>query len=169
MYSSDAATYRCRADEYAEFSKQWIKNPPPAASRPEEYRRQCNGKQHNEKLINTTYQLVDATEITDVGPAEKFAGGNIEDFLPYMQRNNLRFSPATKGPNRTAYYQVFNLMVRYYLDLKAVTNAEREIDREIERIDRIEENAIEAALAAQPVINLIGVEDIRLIQELIVP
>ncbi len=153
--------------DYAQFSKQWIKNPPPVASRPEEYRRLCNGKRHIEKLINTTYQLVDATEIADVAPVEKFQEGNIEDFLAYMQRNNLQFSPATKGPSRTAYYQVFNLMVRYYLDLKAVTNAEREIDREIERIDRIEEKAIGDALASQPIINLVEPADVKVIEDLI--
>jgi hypothetical protein len=63
--------------------------------------------------------------------------------------------------------QVFNLMVRYYLDLKAVTNAEREIDREIERIDRIEEKAIGDALASQPVINLVAPADVKVIEDLI--
>ena len=153
--------------DYAEYTKQWIKNPPPRASRPAEYQRLCYGKRHIEKLITSTYQVVEARGIEEVAPAAQFAGGNIEDFVAYMQVNNLRFSPPSKTTDRRAYYTVFNQMLRYYLDLKAVTNAEREIDEEIARLDQIDARAVATALDHRPVVNVVAPVDVKFIQDLV--
>ena len=129
------------------------------ASRAESYRRLCNGQRHVEKLIAAVYQVLEASNITDVTPAEKFAEGNIEDFLAYMHRNNLRFAPPTKGTDRSAYHQVFDLMARYYLDIKAVTKAQEEIENEIARLDQIDQNAVEAALTDKADIDPLSIEE----------
>ncbi len=154
--------------DYASYFREWTRNPRVSAKGAQEYHRLCNGKRHIEKLIAAIYQVTEATTIEDVTPTEKFAGGNIEDFLAYMHRNNLLFNTPTKNTDRKAYYQVFDLMVRYYLDLKAVSNAQLEIEREIQRIDRIDEDAIAAALDQDAVVvNLISKDDRNDLQKLI--
>ena len=57
-----------------------------------------------------------------------------------MHRNNLRFAAAT-GQDRGAYHLVFDMMVRYYLDVKAAAvggttgNGDRSIEANEPRSD----------------------------------
>jgi hypothetical protein len=153
--------------DFAAYFKQWVQNPPPAAARPAEYQRLCFGKRHIEKLITSVYQVSDASSLEDVGPATKFPGGNVEELLAYFQANNLRFAPPSKPTDRSAYHTVFRQMVRYYLDLKAVANAEKEIDEEIGRLDRIDDQTVATALDHRAVVNVIDSDDEKLIRDLV--
>ena len=112
----------------------------------QELHRLHDADRHIKNLVATVYQIVEATSYQDIMPAEKFEGGNIEDLVAYMQRNNLEFPTPTKATDRTAYYRVFNMLVSYYLDIKAITNLEENLDYEIDKLKSANREASDVAL-----------------------
>jgi hypothetical protein len=141
---ADADLRSAVAELNAEFSKyraDWIRNDYRSGL---EYRRICEGTQHIRKLVLSAYQLVEFTSYQSVR-LEPFPGGNIEDYLAYFHAHNLRFAPASPN-HRSAYYRVFNMMVRYYLDQKAAANLERQLNTEISQLKAIDKSAIDVAL-----------------------
>lgn len=103
------------------------------------------GQRHIEQLIAAVYQIVEATSYQDVVQGESFTGGDIEEFLSYMYMNNLKLAPA-KANDRDAYGRVFDMMVRYYLDINAVVKLERYLEQEIGQLNQINREAIDVAL-----------------------
>jgi hypothetical protein len=87
------------------------------------------GKEHIKKLVICAGQPVELSGY-QVMAQESFSGGNVEDYLALFQRNNLHFAAA--APNhRGAYYEVFNMMVLYYLDQTAVAELDQQLSVEI--------------------------------------
>lgn len=130
--------------EFAEYRIEWVKSPAEAGkSRALEYRRICDGRRHIERLIGSVYQVLESSGQSV--PVERFEGGNIEDLLAYMHTSNLRFAPAT-GTDRSAYHQVFEMMVRYYLDVKAAAQLEERLENEIGYLKERNQEATDAAL-----------------------
>jgi hypothetical protein len=104
-----------------------------------EYNRISQGKEHIKKLVICAGQLVELSGY-QIMAQELFNGGNVEDYLAYFQRNNLRFAPA--APNhRGAYYKVFNMMVRYYLDQKAAAKLDQQLSTEIADLKSVDKDA----------------------------
>lgn len=119
--------------DFQQHRKEWIQSPPSSGeSRSHKYRDLCNAERHVNKLVCTVYQVVEASSMNDVMPSEEFKPGNIEAFLAYMQRHNIEFAAPSNAIDRKSYYQVFNMMVRYYLDLAAASRAEELLEKEID-------------------------------------
>ena len=129
---------------FAEYRAEWVKDSQPGGNRPMEYRRLCEGKRHIEKLAVGAYQLVEMSR-RQLARRESFMGGTIEDYMAYFERNNLRSAPATAA-NRSAYHQVFDMMVRYYLDQKMAANLQQSLDQELSELKHNDQAAIDAAL-----------------------
>lgn len=154
IFSSTAVSTEVDADlrtavadlntDFAAFRSDWVESDHPGVDRAAEYRRICDGARHIQKLVTGAYQL---SELTPAQAAYRasFPGGSIEEYLAYLQRNNLRFAAAAP-PHRSAYYKVFGMMVRYFLDEKMALNLERDLDGELSHLQRNDQHAIEAAL-----------------------
>lgn len=110
-----------------------------------EYRRITEGQKHIDKLISSVYAIVEASSLNDVLPATMFDGGNIEDFLSYMHSNNLQFAPPSNAVDRKAYFRVFDMMVRYYLDINSAVKAEEHLNQEIVQLKKINRESTEVA------------------------
>ncbi len=130
--------------DFATYRANWIREEMHRENWGLEYRRICDGTQHIQKLVMAAYQLVELGDSRQLG-REQFNGGNIEDLLAYFQRHNLRFAAA--GPaHRSAYYKLFNMMVRYYLDEKEAINLERQLNSEISQLKAIDKDAVNMVL-----------------------
>jgi hypothetical protein len=132
--------------EFNAYKRDWVANFRDAGkSRAEEYQRIWDARRHIQKLITSVYQVVSARQYEDVAPAEPFHGGNIEEFLAYLHRNNTEFAPAA-GTDREAYHRLFDMMVRYYLDIKAMTSLEDRLESEVAGLKQTNQEAIDLAL-----------------------
>ena len=72
----------------------------------------------SEVLVAGAYRFVEGFSLGDV-TFEKFEGGNIEDLLAYMHRNNLEFIRSDVN-GESAYFMLFDMLTRYYVDLYAL-------------------------------------------------
>lgn len=116
----------------------------------EEFRRFRDSGNLIKQLIATVYQIIEAKNLQDIAPTEEFRGGNIEELLAYMHRNNLKFAAPTKGTDRQAYYRIFDMMARYYLDLKAIANLEEQLEYDVDRLKETNRQATDVALGLAP-------------------
>ncbi|CAL1125396.1 unnamed protein product [Cladocopium goreaui] len=133
--------------DFQQYRKEWIQSPPSSGeSRSHKYRDLCNAERHINKLVCTVYQVVEASGMKDVMPSEEFKPGNIEAFLAYMQRHNIEFAAPSNAIDRKAYYQVFNMMVRYYLDLAAAAKAEELLEEEIDYLKETDKELTDVVL-----------------------
>ncbi len=133
--------------DFTEFRQQWTRELRKVDNEPAQtYRRICDAHRHIEQLVSAVNYVVEASTRADLGPAEPFPGGNVEELLSYMHRNNLRFAAATNVTDRGAYHQVFDRIVRYYLDLNAVNQAQELIEKEIEDLQAMDREAIDVLL-----------------------
>ena len=92
------------------------------------------------------YAVAAATHSYDLQDRPAYHAGNIEEFLAYMSENGLEFGPALREADRNAYHQAFDMMVRYYLDMKYVANLQRDLEIEIEVEQDTRREAIDVAL-----------------------
>ncbi|HEX7376724.1 MAG TPA: hypothetical protein VF278_06405 [Pirellulales bacterium] len=76
---------------------------------------------HLKMLATGAKRLVEAQRREDV-ILDEFNGGNIEDLLAFMYRNNLHFHESDKNGEPT-YRFVFELLAKYYTDLCAMQQA----------------------------------------------
>jgi hypothetical protein len=139
------AVARLNAD-FADYRKKWVHGDDTAGTRSFEYRRLCDGTRHIQKLIASVYQVLEARSLRDLPTREVFPGGNVEAFLSFLQRNNLQFGPAAKGTDRKAYYRIFDMMVRYYLDFNAAVKLEQFLEQEVILQKQISRDALDVAL-----------------------
>jgi hypothetical protein len=130
--------------EFAKYRRERVGGDHAGGVWPLEYRRICDGSSHIKKLVLGIYQLAELTS-DQVIRREPFDGGTIEDYMAYLQRHNLRFAPAAPA-HRSAYYKVFGMMVRYYLDEKMAVNLEQQLDKELADLKQTNQAAIDAAL-----------------------
>lgn len=72
----------------------------------------------SELLAAGAYRLIEGFSLGDV-TFEKFNEGNIEQLLAFMYRNNLTFAEADAN-GESAYFIMFEMMARYYVDLHAL-------------------------------------------------
>jgi hypothetical protein len=138
-----AAIAALRTD-FADYRGEWIRTQHVSVDGGLELQRIFEGTRHIMKLVMGASQLVELTSYQTIG-REPFRSGTIEDYMAYLQRHNLRFAPAGRG-HRTAYHQVFTMMVRYYLDQKMAVKLEQQLDKELSMLKRIDKEAIDVAL-----------------------
>jgi hypothetical protein len=130
--------------DFADYRGEWIRTQHPSADGGLELQRIFEGTRHLKKLSLGAYQLVELGSYQTI-QRERFQGGTIEDYMAYLQRHNLRFAPA--GPaHRSAYRRIFAMIVRYYLDERMAMNMERQLEKELSRLKRIDKEAIDVAL-----------------------
>ena len=130
--------------EFHKYRQEWVASEHPNVDRALEVRRLWDGTRHIQKLVVGAYQVAELTSDKLIR-REPFEGGTIEDYMAYFQRHNLRFAPASPA-HRSAYYKVFSMMVRYYLDEKMAVNLERQLDAELADLKQTDQAAIDAAL-----------------------
>ncbi len=112
----------------------------------QEIRRVYEGNTHIRKLIASVYYIVGAKSFADLPQREQFHGGNIEEFLSFMVRNNLEFGEPSKAADRPAYHEVFNLAVRYYLDQNAVAKLQEQLQQELDEHKETSREATDVVL-----------------------
>jgi hypothetical protein len=134
--------------DYVEYRKHWRDDMP--AYTPQiaamEFRRIYEGTTHIRKLIGSVYYVVQGKNFARLPQREQFSGGTIEEFLSYMNRNNLEFGEPSKDTDRGAYHQVFDLMVRYYLDENAMTKLQRGLEQELDDHKKTSREAADVVL-----------------------
>jgi hypothetical protein len=76
---------------------------------------------HVRILLAGAFRLIEARGIADVSlpPLDDKKGVTVEKLLTYMHENNLRFSPSDSN-GQTAYHSIYELMSRYYIDLRSL-------------------------------------------------
>jgi uncharacterized protein YeaO (DUF488 family) len=157
--------------DFTEFRRQWTRELRKADNQPAQtYRRICDAHRHIEQLISAVNFVVEASTRADLGPAEPFPGGTVEELLSYMHRNNLRFAAATNVTNRSAYHLVFDRIVRYYLDLNAVNQAQELVEKEIEDLQALDREAIDVILGKTLSADMeaaLRLEELKFVQELL--
>lgn len=157
--------------DFTEFRRQWTQELRKADNQPAQtYRRICDAHRHIEQLISAVNFVVEASTRADLGPAEPFPGGTVEELLSYMHRNNLRFAAATNVTNRSAYHLVFDRIVRYYLDLNAVNQAQELVEKEIEDLQALDREAIDVILGKTLSVDMeaaLRLEELKFVQELL--
>ena len=137
--------------DFTKYRKKWTQELRKADKEPAQtYRRICDVHQHIKQMVSAVSYVVEASTRADLGPAEPFPGGTIEELLSYMHRNNLRFAKATNVTDRGAYHVVFDRTVRYYLDLIAVNQAQELVEKEIEDLKAMDREAIDVMLGEKP-------------------
>jgi hypothetical protein len=131
---------------FVAYRSAWFEQPRDPATRGPEYHRIWLGLRHIRKLIGSVYFVTDAKNNYELSRREEFRGGNVEEFLAYMTRNNLQFGTPTKDGDRDAYHQVFSLMARYYLDQSAMTKLQQRLEEEIDALKTVSEESVKVAL-----------------------
>jgi hypothetical protein len=131
---------------FVAYRREWGNQPHASGTVGPEYHRIWLGTRHIQKLIASTYFIVDAQSFYQLPQREEYHGGTVEDFLSYMTHNNLEFGAPAKDVDRDAYHQVFNLMVRYYLDQSAMTRLQQQLEEEIDEQKTISRDSIDVAL-----------------------
>lgn len=111
-----------------------------------EYARVLEGTNHLRRLVSAAYYVSSARKIYDLPSRPKYVAGNVEEFLHYMTVNNLRFERPAEALDRKAYHQVFDMMVRYYLDQAAVTNMEKKLQQQLADERDLSREAMDVAL-----------------------
>jgi hypothetical protein len=133
--------------DFTKFRQQWTRELRKTDKVPAQtYRRICDAHRHIEQMVSAVNYVVEASTRADLGPAEPFPGGTIEELISYMHRNNLRFAAPTNATDRSAYHLVFDRIVRYYLDLNAVNQAQELVEKEIEDLQATDREAIDVIL-----------------------
>jgi hypothetical protein len=157
--------------DYAEYRKHWRDDKDYTHEEAAmEFSRMYAGYGHIRKLIASVYFVVQAKSFAQLPQREDWHGGNIEEFLSYMVRNNLQFGSPSDNANRGAYHEVFNLMVRYYLDETAMTRLQRQLEQEIGQQKKISREATDVALGKVMSENMRAAQNIaemKFIRELI--
>ena len=101
-------------------------------------------RNHAKLLFAGAKRFIEAREIKDVQP-EDFEGGNVEQLLAFMHRNQYHFAPA--GPNeQTAYQNLFTLMVRYYTRLHSLKDTIRDLDKPLAELNEKENKLMDVKL-----------------------
>lgn len=132
--------------DFRAYRQEWVKQDHEPGTKSLEYHRIWQSNKHIQKLIASAYFVVEAKTIADLPQRETFRGGNVEELLSYMTRNNLEFGPPSKDTDKNAYHQVFNLMTRYYLDQHAMTRLQQQLEEEIDESKSISRDAVNVAL-----------------------
>ncbi len=153
-YVSDGTDHRLRAAvqklnrDFTDYRKDWFQGEHVEVNRAMEVNRLFDGSRHIEKLVMGAGKVAELTP-EQVSYRELFQGGSIEDWLAFLRRNNLRIAGAAPA-HRSAYYKLFSMMVRYYLDEKMAINIQRNLERELSgelaRLNQNDQHAIDAAL-----------------------
>ena len=78
-----------------------------------------SAEEHVRLLLAGAYRFIEAHTLADVSlpPLNDKGPATVEQLLTYMHQNSLRFSPADAN-GQTAYNTIFELMSRYYIDLR---------------------------------------------------
>jgi hypothetical protein len=135
-------------EEFKKARVEWLRAPhrdDSQKNRSFEYGRWWEGQKHLRDLVSATYCVVSARKIYDLPTRPAYEPGNVEEFLYYMQMNNLRFA-AAKPVDRVTYRRVFDMIVRYYLDMSAVVKLEEELENKLTYEEYLTHEAREAAM-----------------------
>jgi hypothetical protein len=131
---------------FVAFRRGWCGQPHATGTMGPEYHRIWLGTRHIQKLIASTYFIIDARSFDHLPQRGEYHGGNVEDFLSYMTRNNLEFGVPSRDVDRHAYHQLFGLMVRYYLDQSAMAKLQQQLEKDIDEQKTISRESMDVAL-----------------------
>jgi hypothetical protein len=106
-----------------------------------------SAEEHVRLLLAGAYRLIEAHTLADVSlpPLNDKGPATVEQLLTYMHQNNLRFSPADAN-GQTAYNTIFELMSRYYIDLRQLKLDTAQNEQRVEGLRAEEAEVKEVAL-----------------------
>ena len=120
---------------------------------------------HVDRMRHSVLRFAEAIQIEDVHVPE-FKGKTVEELCAYMHVNAMRFVEA--GPNdQEAYYQIFRLMTRYYVEMQFQRSVLERDEKQLERLasmDNLQEMADRVLFLGQyvdPLTNGTGENEFR--------
>lgn len=84
------------------------------------------------RLSEGVLHVAEARTLSDLGVAEPFSSGTVEDLIAYMRRHGLRFSVATRNGEHV-HELVFYMLRDYYMDLHMLRLAELKTKNQLKR------------------------------------